>query len=68
MNRPLPRITCNKCNKSQTWNNQVNCTSCGERLNNWSVASQLRVARDNEQVRLWENEMADWGGDSGNEA
>ena len=55
--KELPRITCNRCNKSQTWANQKNCTSCGERLNDWSVASQLRTQRDNEQLRQWEVQL-----------
>ena len=55
--KPLPRITCNKCNKSQDYRGQHECLSCGQRLNNWSVASQLRVARDNQQLKSWEQEL-----------
>lgn len=56
-NKALPRIYCNSCNKTQDWRNQPACLSCGERLNDWSVASQLRCQRDNEQVRQWEVQM-----------
>lgn len=42
-NKPLPRIYCNSCNKTQDYRGQANCIHCGRRLNNWSVASQLKV-------------------------
>lgn len=55
--KPLPRIYCNKCNKTQDWRNQPTCLSCGERLNDWSIASQLRAQRDGEQIRQWEEQL-----------
>ena len=47
MNKPLPTISCNKCNMLQTYTGQADCKSCGQRLNNWSVASQLTVQSNN---------------------
>lgn len=41
--KPLPRIVCKDCNKSQNWIGQTTCQHCGKRLSNWSVASQLRI-------------------------
>lgn len=43
--KELPRIVCQKCNMSQTYHGQLCCTSCGKRLNNWSVASQLALQK-----------------------
>lgn len=50
MNKPRI-IKCQKCNQSQDWNRQINCVSCGKRLNDWSVATQLGI----EPWRLEEN-------------
>jgi len=49
MNKPLRQITCNRCNMSQTWTGQKDCKSCGVRLNNWSVSSQLAVQTRSER-------------------
>jgi len=43
MNKPLLKIYCNKCNFTQDYRGQVDCIHCSERLNNWSVAAQLRI-------------------------
>lgn len=45
MNRPLPQIYCNRrqCYRVQTWTGQTHCKSCGEKLNEWSVKSQLEA-------------------------
>lgn len=47
MNTPLPTVVCKSCNIRQTWRNQENCTSCGRRMSNWSVASQLTLQHKN---------------------
>lgn len=52
MNKPLPEIVCQKCYIIQTFNGQVNCKSCGKRLNDWSVKSQLQLGK-------WEKQMED---------
>ena len=38
-----PEITCQKCHAVQQYTGQENCVSCKVRLNNWSVASQLKL-------------------------
>lgn len=43
MNPKLVEIVCQKCNKLQPWRGQANCLHCDQRLNNWSVASQLSL-------------------------
>jgi len=45
MNKPLPKISCNKCNMTQDYRGQADCIHCNQRLNNWSVASQLSLQK-----------------------
>ena len=45
MNKPLPRVSCNHCSMVQDYRGQANCLHCEKRLNNWSVASQLKTRR-----------------------
>jgi len=49
MNKPLPKIYCQKCNMVQSYTGQANCKSCEHRLNNWSVASQLAGQKSREE-------------------
>jgi hypothetical protein len=41
------KVTCNRhgCWKVQQYRGQKECIHCGQKLNDWSVASQLRVQR-----------------------
>jgi len=45
MNKPLPRVYCNRCNMTQDYRGQADCIHCNQRLNNWSVASQLSLQK-----------------------
>ena len=57
MSKPLPRIACNRCNLSQDYRGQADCIHCNQRLNNWSVASQLKVQENNAQMKSWKTEL-----------
>ena len=61
-NKPLPRVSCQKCFLAQDFRSQENCIHCGARLNNWHIASQLQhqaIERKDErkQWENWEKEM-----------
>lgn len=40
----MAKIRCNRCGKEQVYRGQYECDHCSIRLNNWSVASQLKLA------------------------
>lgn len=41
MQKPLPEITCPKCNLSQIWRGQKECIHNGCKWSNWDIAVQL---------------------------
>jgi hypothetical protein len=43
MNKPLPKIYCTGCYKTQDYQRQTSCIHCDKRLNDWKVTSQLAV-------------------------
>lgn len=43
MSKPLPQITCPKCHIVQGYRGQKECLSCGKRLNEWQIKSQLGI-------------------------
>ncbi len=40
-NRPLPKITCPKCQKTQNYRGQKKCIHGGCEWTNWDIAVQL---------------------------
>lgn len=47
----MPKIRCQRCGKEQQYHGQADCEHCKVRLNNWSVASQLRIQTLQEEDR-----------------
>jgi hypothetical protein len=41
----------------QNYRGQANCMHCGRRLNNWHVASQLKLHNEKAQLKKWEKEL-----------